>query len=197
MKLKKLLFISLFSAVSLNSIAASNTENIKVTALVQAGCIVSAQDISFGDLQVSQSNRSIQAIAQAPLTLQCSKGTNIQLTGSDKNNPGFVYGARLWLEGATKDERETRIVYGVQMNNVTTNSNISVTKAARNHYLWNVAGNHHFNFKINTSNQVVLPIYGQLLDHRGITADSTIDPLDLFSIKPGNYTDDFVYTLTF
>ncbi len=67
MRLKKLLFISLFSTVSLNSIAAFNTENIEVTARAQAGCIVSAQDISFGDLQVSQSNRSIQAIVQAPI----------------------------------------------------------------------------------------------------------------------------------
>ncbi len=82
------------------------------------------------------------------------------------------------------------------MNNVTTNSNISVTKAAKYHYLWNVAGDHHFNFKINTSNQVVLPIYGQLLDHSGIT-NTIIDPLDLFSVKAGNYKDDFVYTLTF
>ena len=194
---KTLLLISALGAFSLNSFAISTPAEIKVSAKVTSGCIVSAQDISFGDLQVSQSNRSIQAIAQAPLTLQCSKGTNIQLTGSDKNNPGFSYGPRLWLEGATKDERETRIRYGVQMNNVTTNSNISVTKAAKFHYLWNVAGDHHFNFKINTSNQVVLPIYGQLLDHWGITAGSTSYPLDLFSVKAVNYTDDFVYTLTF
>ncbi len=82
------------------------------------------------------------------------------------------------------------------MNNVITNSDITIIKPASLNYLWNVSGDHHFNFKINTSEKIDLPIYGQLLDHKGFNA-SIISPLDLFSIQPGNYTDDFVYTLTF
>lgn len=195
-KNKKLLLMSALGVLSFNSFAASTPAELKVSAKVTAGCIVSAQDISFGDLQVSQSNRSIQAIVQAPLTLQCSKGINIQLTGSDTNNPYFIYGPRLWLEGATKDARETRIRYGVYLNNVITNSDITVIKPAKDNYLWTVGGDYNFNFKINTSEKIDLPIYGELLDHLGIT-DSTNYPLDLFSVKPGNYTDDFVYTLTF
>lgn len=196
MKIEKILLISGLSIVSLNSMAASTSSEFKVGATVNAGCIVSAENINFGELQVSQSNRYIKKIADAPLTIQCSKCINIQLTGSSINNQSFYLGPKLWLDGSTTDLRQTRIRYGVQMNNVQTNDDITITKAARYNYLWNVSCDHHFNFKIKTSNKVVLPIYGQLLDHIGIS-DTNNAPLDLFTIKSGNYTDTYTYTLTF
>lgn len=195
MKKNKYIIISLLLGFGSISHAANKTSSMSVTTKVDSGCFITTSNMDFG--VVSSSGQT----ASAPLTIRCSKDTQVSITGSDRNNPSQIYGPRMWRVGETVDKHETRMRYGVITSLVTSNTNVQVVKQARDNYLWNYGGpNYDFNLtiKLLTGNAVTLPIFG-IIDSisTGVTNGSPIRSFVATEVIPGNYYDEFTYKFDF
>lgn len=195
MKKSKYIIVSLLIGCGSLSQAASKTANMSVTTKVNSGCFITASNMDFGPITASGQS------ASAPLTIRCSKDTQVNITGSDRNNPGQVYGPRMWRVGETVDKHETRIRYGVMTSSITSNTNVQVVKQARDNYLWNYGGpsyDYNLTIKLLTGEAVTLPIFG-IIDSisTGTNIGSPNRNFVPTEVIPGNYYDEFTYKFDF
>lgn len=190
----KLIALNLF-LLSNAALAASGNKDMKVSATVEKGCVVSASPYNFGDIK-----SSILFEISGTLTMQCSKGMQVVITGSDLNNPGAINGPRMWHENAKSDLRNSRIRYSVLTKNVQDNSDLQVIKHPRANSIWNYRDatfDYRFIVKFLTGNMSVLPMVAAINSDIGINLSDTVVPFNNMLLLPGNYSDTFTYTLTF
>lgn len=83
---------------------------------------------------------------------------------------------------------------------IVTNSDVQLIKQATVNYLWSYgsgATDFSVTLKMLTGNKAVLPFRARIIESRGVTSDTSQVDFDPRKIIPGNYSDDFIYTLTF
>lgn len=192
---KKIIIGTMFCTFSLGAISQTNmTANIDVKANAVSGCVIKANPFNFSDTLVLHSSTN------GNMTLQCSKGISVRINGTDKNNPALYNGPRMWRVGETTDKPETRIRYGIFSDTIVSTPDFEVISHPLNKYIWNYSsGSNNFslNIKMITGNAVVLPFNAKVLESRGVTSGETNIDFNSKKILPGDYTDDFTYTLTF
>lgn len=194
-KFKKGFFAIILGALSIIS-NAEEQSNIKITANLNSGCQINANNISFGVVE------EMYKIVAAPMNIRCSKNVVADIRGSDKNNPTPYWGPRMWRVGASSDRPETRIRYAVSTYAIESNKDIEVIKMPHVNYLWHyISGNgsdYNLVIKFLSGENTVLNFNGVIEQYSAGTTQST--NLILFNSKeiiPGEYTDDFTYNVNF
>jgi hypothetical protein len=195
--MQKYIFITaaILSTSLINANAATKNSNLSVSAKMASGCFITATNMNFGVVTGPGQTSS------ATMALRCSKNTQVSIIGSAKNNPGAVYGPRMWRVGATTDKHETRMRYGIDTSSIVSNTEVQVVKQAKDSYLWNNSGagyDYNLVIRLLTGESTTFQIKG-FIDPTsiGINVNDSPKPFKASELLPGAFYDEFTYNLTF
>ncbi len=191
--MKKKILLIMLGITSLSSIAQIKNENsdIKVSAVIKSGCFISMQNIVFGEVKLSSFIKRA-----APLKIQCSKGTSVDIKALSKVNPEGFRGFYMTIgakEILPKGNVEKTAGQGVQYFLIT-----NEVKSVPNEY--NLIYKHDANILAS----VVIPGYDYTLKLKILTENEVIVPTEglitesnRLVLAPGAYSDQLSMELTY
>jgi hypothetical protein len=185
-----LIMAAILSTMQVNANANGN-KNIKVTANVNRGCSVSANDIHFG------SNIFLIKKVVNTLVINCSKGTSLNLALIGQTNPdGYrltfmtIGGKKMSASGPVDRDFSEGIQYSSQIQNIPSeNSTFIITRRPLDDVLGSLTltgFNHTMDLKITSSEPAVLNINNYITKNN-----------QLMRLIPGDYFDNLTYKVTF
>ena len=176
--------------ISHSVFAQSNQFNI--TANTTSGCNVLASDINFGQLIASVNQNTT-------LNVHCSKGANVTIEGTGSKNPDALNGHFMTIgtytmtQGTSNKDFTKGLAYRLTTNNISSNSDFTLVYRPRdNIFSYNLAKigftayNHSMIVKSLTGNNIPLVFTATVLN---------TNPFK--QLAPGDYYDNFTYTLTY
>ncbi len=178
---------AILSTMQVNANANGN-KNIKVTANVNRGCSVSANDIHFG----SNTKKVVNT-----LVINCSKGTSLNLALIGQTNPdGYrltfmtIGGKKMSASGPVDRDFSEGIQYSSEIPNIPSeNSTFIITRRPLSDVLGSLTltgFNHTMDLKITSSEPAVLNINNYITKNN-----------QLMRLIPGDYFDNLTYKVTF
>lgn len=128
--------ISLFGIVA-SPLSNAETKSVLISAKFQAGCVMSASDIAFGDITFTKEKSET---VDTNFRIACSKGTKVTLGARSKNNPLGYTGQWMTRNGeqVVQDKNmkdpAVGIQYAIRTNNIISNPEYTITQ--RPTYNW-------------------------------------------------------------
>ncbi len=176
--------------ISHSVFAQSNQFNI--TANTTSGCNVLASDINFGQLIASVNQNTT-------LNVHCSKGANVTIEGTGSKNPDALNGHFMTIgtytmtQGTSNKDYTKGLGYILTTNNISSNSDFTLVYRPRDNFfaydlakIGFAAYNHSMIVKSLTGNNIPLVFTATVLN---------TNPFK--QLAPGDYYDNFTYTLTY
>lgn len=188
--MKKIILIALIAILNIPiSYAATKNNSIKVSANIQKGCKISAENIEFGEAVISK-------LVKNNVTMNCSKGTTVNLALIGQTNPdGYrltfmtIGGKRMTATGNVDRDFSEGIQYSSEIHHLPNdNGTFKITRRPSSNVLGQVLGIYDFttDLLITSDQPAVLNI------NNYITVNNQLKRL-----IPGNYFDNLTYRMTF
>lgn len=183
MKTTTKIFMLALANISISAFAQSGSQSmksdIKVSALLQSGCLFSAQDINFGNLNPSDTSART---TEARISLKCSKGTSLRLTTDSKSYSGTP----IYLNGIVNSDDRKFFYYFVTPFTGTI-PNVTISQGHLHHGIVDTTSDaHSTTITLNTTSQVDIPLVGNIKENQINTG-----------LFPGVYRTSLTYTITY
>ena len=191
-EMNKLILIPILTGLSIQTVnAASNNSNIKISANIQKGCTINAENINFGDVN------ALTKLAKNNVTLNCSKGTAVNIALIGQTNPdGYrltfmtIGGKKMTATGNTDRDFSEGLQYSSEIHHlVNDNGTYKITRRPNADVLGQMLGtqsNHTMDILITSAQPAVININNYITNNN-----------QLKRLIPGNYFDNLTYRITF
>lgn len=190
--MNKLILIPLIIGLSITAVnAASTNKNMKISANIQKGCVISAENISFGDVN------TLAKLAKNNVTLNCSRGTTVNIALIGQTNPdGYrltfmtIGGKKMSASGNKDRDFSEGIQYSSEIHHLLSdNLTYKITRRPNADVLGQKLGteyDHSMDVLITSAQPAVININNYITNNN-----------QLKRLIPGNYFDNLTYRITF